>query len=747
MKVSFTGITFGNSIFLNKNQKANEQNKSVVEYNNAQIFPKILKENFIASRNISFGGFACSPDTFDLKKLYGLNCPCCGKLMPTSRQMQAFAQRIEGKTGDELQKELVKGLPYYRTNEEEIANILIEATEEHPRADLQKLVSILAVDSKGSLEEAQKRVIEEIRTESETLDEVRKKELKTILDDAIYRIDNSDDEKYFKRNAFVSSLMDLKEKHIDEDHGEFDKIIEIAQKLPKTYTSKDAFFVKYQRKTTKEIALRLFSPAIGTTEHAKPKSKEGENNTKNYIPMCSDCNFHRGNMPYNEWFKIHPEMPENLQNYIDWIDQAIRDKQFKNSHKYETYVDEIIQTIKEETEGALVLKKPAKAKKAQTTNTETEEEITPVKSKTIEEQRAEWEKEAEHLQQQHDELVKIKKALDTDEEFLAMKEYVKESAKLNALNKEKNDQLSEVSRLASLKSQQKANVQDAIKENKKQATIRELEDKLNKTTKQHEKAKEAYQEILGRYNAQKQIVDELKKKVELPDEIQGQITGIRNRISTMDSMIERIKLLKGEVLIEDDLIIIMSNLNKEINAIERRMAKRAQNHDLDSEDNKQALKDYLELQEQVKTIDNISMLKFKKLFGGKNVEPPMFILNEAKNSLFQKIEATKKFPLVQQYIDGKDLAIKKEEKTAVTSEYDIVQAQKRELKDLTKRLSKMKQQADKSIMLEEIDRLGERKNLVKYKFRHIDIDSTIKSIEDKIADIWQKYTDSFESDY
>lgn len=742
MKITFTGITFKNPFF-NKNQQVEKQSNSIAEYNSANLFPKITKENFIASNNISFGGFACSPESFDLKKIYGMSCPCCGKLMPTQRQMQAFAQRIEGKKGVELQKELVKGLPYYRTNEEEIANILIEATEEFPEANLQKLVEILAVDSKVALEKDQKKIIGAIRKESENIkDETKKKELTDILDKAIERIDNSDDDNYFKRNAFVSSVMELKEKYADDDKGEFDKAIEIAKTLPRTYTSKDAFFVKYQRKSTKEIAIRLFTPAIGTTEHAKPKSKNGENNTSNYLPMCSDCNFHRGNMPYNEWFKIHPEMPENLQKYINWINDAINGKGFKNAHKFSTYVDEIIETIKEETDGEVILQKPNGERKIKV-----KEDISPIdtkKTKTIEEQREEWEKEVAALQEEHNELTKIRKALEIDDEYLALKEYGAEVSKLTALKKEKTELLSEISRLTSLKTQQKINIQKAYDEKKKPSVIKIMGEKINKTTKQHEKAKLAYQKVSAQYEAQRAIVANIKKRVQLPEEIQGQISSIRNRIAKMDEIRNQMKTLREEIKIEDDILFEMGALTNEILIIKNRMEKRAKENDLESKENKKALEDYFEILREIKVIDNISILKFKKLFGGKNVDPPMFILNEAKESLNSKLEKLKLFPSVEQHLDNEELKIKEEEKATVTEAYDNVQKQKTEIRNLRQRLNTMKLQGDTLQLLEQIEKLNTKKEHIKFKYKYINIGVTIKEIEEKIAEIWQKYTESFE---
>ena len=60
-------------------------------------------------------------------------------------------------------------------------------------------------------------------------------------------------------------------------------------------------------------------------------------------------------MPYNEWFKQMPQMPENLQDYINTIAPRIERGDFPG---YETYIDDIIESIKEETDGKLILKNP-----------------------------------------------------------------------------------------------------------------------------------------------------------------------------------------------------------------------------------------------------------------------------------------------------------------------------------------------------------------------------------------------------
>ena len=142
-----------------------------------------------------------------------------------------------------------------------------------------------------------------------------------------------------------------------EDTPLKEELIKTAEALPNSESSVSAFYAKYSRRGNNEIVRRLLTPAIATAEHIKPRSLGGLDNTANYIAECGTCNSNRSSMPYNEWFKQMPQMPENLQDYINNIAPRIERGEYPG---YETYIDDIIESIKEETEGKLVLKNPLK---------------------------------------------------------------------------------------------------------------------------------------------------------------------------------------------------------------------------------------------------------------------------------------------------------------------------------------------------------------------------------------------------
>lgn len=699
-------------------------------------------QNLQTSNNISFTGFICEPEDFDLKKLYGLDCPCCGKPMPTKRQLQAHVQRIEKKRGQDLQNELSKALPFYRPNEEEIANILIETSEDYPRANLQELCAILADLNKGALEAEQKKVIEEVRTEAKNLPPSKRKEVEEILDLALSQITGSTNEQHFKKSMLTGKLQGLKAKYKYEDPKEFNKLIEIANKIPNTYASKNAFFVKYQRKTSKEIAERLFFPATATTEHVKPKSKDGQNNTENYIPMCSDCNFNRGNTSYTDWFKIHPEMPENLQKFIYRIDEMIQKEEFREAESYHSYVDDIIETVREETDGTLILKKPGEIAKETETG---EEETVAAPAMTLEEQRKEWEEDGKKLQGRLEVLRKRREELEADEEFMNLKGYAFESKKLLTLKTAKEKKLADLTALTRQKNRIKSAAEAAEKQGKKFSIIRNHYNKLNELTSAIEAAKTALNQANAEYEEQKQKTDEIKAKIELPQEIQAQINEIRQRVETMDSLRNRLSVLRKETEAEDEIILSLSRINGRISEIESRMKKRSETNDLNSLENQQAVSELDLLKKRLKETSGIDRVKFAKFFGKKNSDPPYYILDEAKKSIEAKIKNLQSNPAIAQLKDKAELEKCKKEKADLNRQSAVIDSKKKEIKQLNKELRALKAQGSRTYCLSEINRLFKRKDEVKFKLRNVDIDDEIQSVTLKINEVWQKYCQSFEN--
>ncbi|MCD8025302.1 MAG: HNH endonuclease [Candidatus Gastranaerophilales bacterium] len=321
------------------------------------------KNQFLGENSVSFKGMPCSTGNFPMKKVYKLECPSCGQVMLTNKQVNSFANKASGRKGCKLSDTLLEKAPYYRGVERVISEEMVELLNDYPEADLKTATTLLAADAKTNLENSQRKILSQMREESKKLSDDKRKDMETALDTAEEKILKSGQDSFFKRKEFIGSIEEIRDKYKNaEDENEIELlngIVKMAQEMPNSESNKNAFYVKYSRnRSNEEIARRLVLPSIVTTEHVQAHSKGGENNTANYIPMCGECNSKRGNMPYHDWFKIHPEMPYNLQKYIDSVSQMIFDGTLDDDEYLDTYVDEIICAISNATNGELKLKKP-----------------------------------------------------------------------------------------------------------------------------------------------------------------------------------------------------------------------------------------------------------------------------------------------------------------------------------------------------------------------------------------------------
>ena len=321
-------------------------------------FFNVDSKYYIANSNINFSGIDCSPKNFRIKSVFGLDCPSCGIPMLTQKQANLFVSKITNARGKDIEEALKDEYIYLRKNEQVIADILINDAKIFPNLDLAGLITVESAKSIEKLKRKQKEVLYSIRKSSYDLCRKDKRKILKILKEEEKLINESDDYVYFKRKDFIAKIESFRNNCKTRDIVSADVILQKAYEMPDSGTNRDAFFVKYSRKTNSDIAKRLVSPAVATTEHIIPQSKDGENNTSNYIPLCGNCNSGRGDMPYSEWFNLQPEMPENLQRYILQASKIINNQEFKDYKFYDTYIDDVIEAIEKETNGKLKLKTP-----------------------------------------------------------------------------------------------------------------------------------------------------------------------------------------------------------------------------------------------------------------------------------------------------------------------------------------------------------------------------------------------------
>ena len=306
-------------------------------------------------------------NSFEVRNIKNMRCPVCGLIMLTDDQIEEFVKDISNRRGDDLIRTFEKyeddsvftGVEQnppksvFRPQKQEIVDILKKLARQHPEMALYELVQY----------EAQKRITSLINVQLEVIDEVEKfikrcnatKAKKEYARNVIQEFKTEilgESENQFSRKKFIYALTG-----VASDPKTQRRIIEIAEKLPTSEEDVDSWFVKYSKVTRSDIIARKFvQQSIPTAEHLQPRSKEGGSSIRNYICDCSDCNSKRGNMEFDIWATTIPHFKENLQSYLQEVQNAY-DKGLLSA-QYGSYIEKVIETIKKLSYGAIILDEP-----------------------------------------------------------------------------------------------------------------------------------------------------------------------------------------------------------------------------------------------------------------------------------------------------------------------------------------------------------------------------------------------------
>ena len=301
---------------------------------------------------------SCSTGNFALKKYPEIACGSCGKHMVTSDDIEEIGFDIQGTTGKKLISVLDKYKGLYRPLEEEIVQDIKYIATRNKNLKIDEIVQCMNKVYINELRQEQRGILAQLKEIAGKANSRDKKIIERFVTTSENLIYLESEDKFFKRKTFIRKLEEIAAGIKNQEVAK--EMVELAHKLPASSDSRGAFFAKYSRRSEREIAQRLITPSLVTVEHIKPQSLGGADDTSNYILECGSCNSRRGNMPYIEWFKRMPEMPENLQKYIKVASKVIEREKIEG---YESYIDDIITTFKTETKGEVKLRKPRASKK------------------------------------------------------------------------------------------------------------------------------------------------------------------------------------------------------------------------------------------------------------------------------------------------------------------------------------------------------------------------------------------------
>jgi len=367
MQINFQTL----NIFYKNRQTKQVQEPKIATASNPFATINPFKELPKDTLEISFGSSHCSVQNFEVKNIGNLHCPACGLVMLNEKQINSFANEISYLKGEDLVKALEKyedesvitkkeardktrhGI--FRPIKKQIVDVIKNLAQENPDLSLAQLVSKHAKECIDSLISKQLIVFDELENYiNENIDnEAEKKELLENLNKYRSQAKGEGDDD-FSRKRFI---FDIKKGVVNpKQKAEVEKI---ASKLPTSENDVNSFFVKYSKKekmNSKLIAERLVNTSKPTAEHLIPRSKGGKDRISNYICDCAECNSKRGNMDFYDWIQTLPNFEERLQAYIYDVQDAIDGEQL--SPRYDSYIEQVIDTIGTISEGEISLEIP-----------------------------------------------------------------------------------------------------------------------------------------------------------------------------------------------------------------------------------------------------------------------------------------------------------------------------------------------------------------------------------------------------
>ncbi|MGN0017860.1 MAG: hypothetical protein ACI37S_02345 [Candidatus Gastranaerophilaceae bacterium] len=249
--------------------------------------------------------------------------------------------------------------------EKEAYCLLKGLSKKNPQKNLRQLLDGVRPQYLKKIKEKEYEVLSEMgKYGKRRLSAEENKKLNNYIESTIKIINDQDENYIFRRRKFIEKLdnvtADFKNKN------DVKVLKEMAEEIPKGNGNLSAFVVKYSQKNPKnsrdmtpyQIGMALLRPSVGSLEHIVPRhpqdgSQGGTNKYSNYIYACCELNSMRKNMPLDQWIEEHPEIPKNMQKYIDAVIDKINNKQaMQNCRVYPILV---AQTLKKESKGLIDL--------------------------------------------------------------------------------------------------------------------------------------------------------------------------------------------------------------------------------------------------------------------------------------------------------------------------------------------------------------------------------------------------------
>lgn len=338
---------FNKNVTVLKNNQSNQDSK----YNYASVLSFMPNVTFTSRKP-----FLLNIEKY-LTAFDELICPYSGKPMiprPIFEQVLT-TEALEKKQGKRVSaSEAIEVLSGFEGNMHEVELKVFQRLKEdsgrHPKKTLAELLEMLKPQSERELDKNQFKIFRTIDYLSEGLPERLKGDVAILTGKAQRLVEKKDPQAPFSRSKFVSDIAGLEKYFANKEL--FRRVHKASLELLNPQNNVLAFVVNNSGKSSTEVGRKLLEPAVMTFEHIVPHKDHGTKEYSNGLLVSAGFNFERGEMSFTDWLEKHPEIPGYCQKYINGIIALIKRE---NLTQYEQYPAAVAETLKRESNGAIVL--------------------------------------------------------------------------------------------------------------------------------------------------------------------------------------------------------------------------------------------------------------------------------------------------------------------------------------------------------------------------------------------------------
>ena len=351
------------SMVINSSQKAEKNLKGYIEdISNAIVDGKIDKDNlylyeFIGTARAYTKGNLniqrCKVNSIAKSRIFTENkseymfsnyedipCACCGTVTLTHEQKQKLYKQIDESSNlNELLNIARVNSEHINPKYENIISRFSNIINMNPGIDEDDVMDLMA---KLSISDLRHQIL---RNKRMVLSYVLNKKLnpvdKAFVKDYFWEIEHKykdmDDKSNFRYDEYQSmierTLGKLGPIHRNE-------LIKLANEKIKILYVKDLVvnplpeLVEKTGSRAKVMFQNIFRASVITVDHTQSKDSGGEDKYYNKVGYCRDCNREKSNMKFSDWYKIHPEISENLPKHLKKVSEIIKKEKIKKMYDY-----------------------------------------------------------------------------------------------------------------------------------------------------------------------------------------------------------------------------------------------------------------------------------------------------------------------------------------------------------------------------------------------------------------------------